>query len=95
MEQITASVRLFAETSERVCVIEMVETADFFEQQIKKCRSCAAESKNKNDREFWLKMAARWDGLLKTRQEGPVLPQPRFSRSMVLARLAAKRRRAA
>jgi hypothetical protein len=46
--------------------------------------------------EFWLKMAARWDGLLKTRQsgdeEGPVLP--RFSRSMVLARLAAKRHRA-
>jgi hypothetical protein len=42
----------------------------FFEQQIKECRSSAAVSRNKNDREFWLKMAARWEGLIKTRQSG-------------------------
>jgi hypothetical protein len=37
----------------------MLETADFFEAQIKQCRDSAAQSTNKNDREFWLKMAAR------------------------------------
>jgi hypothetical protein len=77
----------------------MLETADFFEQQAKECRDSAARSRDKNDREFWLKMAARWEGLLKTRQsgddEGPVPRQFRFSRSMILARLAAKRHRAA
>jgi len=78
----------------------MLETVDFFEQQIKQCRSSAAQCRNKTDREFWSKMAARWEGLLKTRQssgddEGPVLRRPMSSRSMLLARLAAKRRRAA
>jgi hypothetical protein len=77
----------------------MLETTDFFEQQIKSCRSSATQCRNKNDREFWLKMAARWEGLLKTRQsvddEGPVLRRSTPSRSILLARLAAKRRRAA
>src|SRR5215472_10438242 len=78
-----------------------LETADFFEQRIKECRSSAVQSINKNDREFWLKMAARWEGLLKSRQTGddPVRrPTPRrsmFRRSMLLARKAAKRRSAA
>jgi len=85
--------------SGRIVAIEMLETTDFFEQQIKSCRSAAAQCRNKNDREFWLKMAARWEGLLKPRQssddEGPPLRRSMSSRSMVLARLAAKRRRAA
>jgi hypothetical protein len=59
-----------AQTSGRLAVIEMLETADFFEQQIMGCRSSAAQSRNKNDREFWLKLAARWEGLLKSRQGG-------------------------
>jgi hypothetical protein len=45
----------------------MLETADFFEAQIKQCTDFAAHSTSKNDREFWLKMAQRWEGLLKTR----------------------------
>jgi hypothetical protein len=83
-------------------VIEMLETADFFEQRIKECRSSAAQSRNKNDREFWLKMAARWEGLLKSREKSddePVtrlsITRSRFRRSMLLAGQAAKRRRAA
>jgi hypothetical protein len=85
-----------------LCVIEMLETADFFEERIKECRSSAAQSTNKNDREFWLKMAVRWEGLLKTRQSGdePARRPDRFRRSifrrsMLLARQAAKRRTAA
>jgi hypothetical protein len=80
----------------------MIETVDFFEQQGKECRSSAAQSRNKNDREFWLELADRWEGLLKNRHDGdggPVRPPSPFmrsmsSRSMALARLA-KRRRAA
>jgi hypothetical protein len=97
MEQITASVCLFAERG-LLCVIEMLDTADFFEQQAKECRTSAARSRNKNDREFWLEMAVRWEGFLKTRQSGddePVLRATRFRRSMLLARQAAKRRHAA
>jgi hypothetical protein len=81
-------------------VLELLETADLFEEQIKECKCAAAKSANKNDREFWLKMAARWEGLLKSRQNGdePVRRPSRrsiFRRSMLLARTAAKRRRAA
>jgi hypothetical protein len=83
-------------------VIEMLDTEDFFEERIKECRSSAAQSTNKNDREFWLKMAARWEGLLKSRQKGdePVRRPDRFRRSifrrsMLLARQTAKRHRAA
>jgi hypothetical protein len=77
------------------CVIEMFETADFFEQRITECRSSAAQCRNKNDREFWLKMVARWEGLLKTRQSGEgALVRPTRLGSL-LARRAAKRRRAA
>jgi hypothetical protein len=83
-------------------MIEMLETTDFFTVQIKQCTDFAAHSRNKNDREFWLKMAARWEGLLKGRPSGdePVrrptnLRRSIFRRSMLLARKAAKRRRAA
>ena len=79
----------------------MLEPNDFFQSQVKQCRSQAESAANKRDREFWLKMAARWEGLFKTRQNGdepvrrPTGRRTMFSRSMLLARLAAKRRRAA
>src|SRR5215472_11970596 len=75
----------------------MLETTDFFEQRIEECRSSAAQSRSKNDREFWLGLAARWEGLLKTRQSGNELVRRPdrfrrsiFRRSMLLARQAAK-----
>jgi hypothetical protein len=46
----------------------MLDTADFFETQIKDRTETAARSSNKQDREFWLKMANRWAGLLQARQ---------------------------
>jgi hypothetical protein len=75
----------------------MLETADFFETQIKQCRDSAARSSKKNDREFWLKMANRWEGLLQARQprNADTDPVQKFSfQRLRLARLA-KRRRAA
>ena len=49
----------------------MLETTDFFETQIKQCRDSAARSSKKNDREFWLKMANRWEGLLQVATADP------------------------
>jgi hypothetical protein len=58
----------------------MLETADFFQAQITQCRDSAARSSNKNDREFWLKMANRWEGLLQARQpsDGTTEPVQKF-----------------
>jgi hypothetical protein len=36
----------------------------FLLEQINQCRSLAERASNKNDRQFWLKMTQRWEGLL-------------------------------
>ncbi len=46
----------------------VIDTIDFFQTQIKQCTDSATRSVNKADREFWLKMANRWQGLLQARQ---------------------------
>jgi hypothetical protein len=48
----------------------MLQTTEFFREQIRQCRDFAASANNKNDRDFWLKMADRWESLLQTRQSG-------------------------
>jgi hypothetical protein len=44
-------------------VIAMIDTTDFFHLQADQCRAQAARAGNKTDREFWLDMARRWDGM--------------------------------
>ena len=72
----------------------MFETSDFFQEQAKQCRTLAAKAADKNDREFWLRLAHRWEGLLGAqRHDGPAVepaPKVRFERPIF-----AKRRRAA
>jgi hypothetical protein len=51
-------------------VIAMRETADFFQEQIKQCNRLAARTSNKTDREFWPRLAHRWEELLQARQRG-------------------------
>jgi hypothetical protein len=46
----------------------MLETADFFQDQIQQCRKLAAAAHDKTDREFWLRLAHRWEGLLLARR---------------------------
>ena len=66
----------------------MLETVDFFEQQIKECNAQAARATNKADREFWRRLADRWTQVLRAKEtyEGPdletVRPRPimRFSK---------------
>jgi hypothetical protein len=47
----------------------MLETTEFFQDQIKQCRSLATMSINKGDRDFWTWLANRWENLLRA-QDG-------------------------
>ena len=48
----------------------MLEPNDFFQNQVKQCRSQAERAANKNDREFWLQLANRWERLLQASGAG-------------------------
>jgi hypothetical protein len=51
-----------------VVEIAMLETSDFFQDQVQQCRKLAAAAPDKNDREFWLRLAQRWEGLLRAKR---------------------------
>jgi hypothetical protein len=73
-------------------VAGMLETTDFFHEQIKQCKNLAERASNKADREFWQRLAHRWEELLQARQRGTLnveVPTVRFERPI------SKRRRAA
>jgi hypothetical protein len=53
--------RLSPQTREKIV---MLEPNDFFENQVKQCRSQADSAPTKKDREFWLQLAHRWEKLL-------------------------------
>jgi hypothetical protein len=65
-------------------------TTDFFQDQIKQCRSLAATAK-KGDRDFWNRLANRWENLLRAQErggpDGELVEKARFER-----RIFAKRR---
>jgi hypothetical protein len=42
----------------------MHNKCDFFQEKIKKCNGLAERASDKTDREFWLGMARRWEGML-------------------------------
>jgi len=46
-------------------VIAMQEMTDFFQKEAQECKGLAAGAIKKKDRDFWLGLAQRWDGLLK------------------------------
>jgi hypothetical protein len=77
-----------------VVVIAMLETSDFFQDQAKQCRKLAADAGDKNDREFWLRLAHRWEGLLRAQKNDgaavETVQKVRFERPIF-----SKRRRAA
>jgi hypothetical protein len=53
--------RLFPQTREKILLLE---PNDFFQNQVKQCRSQAETAANRRDREFWLQLAHRWEMLL-------------------------------
>ena len=72
----------------------MLYKADFFQAQINECRHLAAHAKNHNDREFWVKMAQRWQGLLEGRPPDTTAPE-RLEKLIFRRRRFAKQYRAA
>jgi hypothetical protein len=42
----------------------MTEMIDFFQKQAHTCRNLAAQATKKNDREYWLHLAQRWEWLV-------------------------------
>ena len=73
----------------------MLHKADFFQEQINQCSRLAAQASNNNDRQFWLKMTQRWEGLLVGRSSEDTADRiPKFS-SFGRVRRFAKRYRAA
>jgi len=46
------------------CGIEMIHTTDFFQKEAQECRRLAARAIKKNDREYWLRLAQRWERLV-------------------------------
>ena len=76
------------------CGDRMIETSDFFQDQVQQCRKLAADAHDKNDREFWLRLAHRWEGLLRVQRHNgaavETVPKVRFERQIFT-----KRRRAA
>jgi hypothetical protein len=57
----------------------MLHKTDFFQEQTAQCRALGAQT----DREFWLRLARRWEELLQTKQRGTLkveVPTVRFER---------------
>jgi hypothetical protein len=48
--------------------IAMIDKNDFFRDQIEQCRNLAERARNKTDREFWLRLAQRWEELRGAKQ---------------------------
>jgi hypothetical protein len=70
--------RLSPQTREKIV---MLEPNDFFQNQVKQCRSQAESAANKRDRAFWLQLAHRWERLL---QPSPIEAEqkPSFERQI-------------
>jgi hypothetical protein len=73
----------------------MLKMTDFIQNEAQECRRRAAGAIQKNDREFWLQLAQRWEWLL-PRNDGPKVEsvRPLRPRQSPLQKRFAKRRAA-
>jgi hypothetical protein len=60
----------------------VIKKTDFFQKQIEKCNGLAQQASDKTDRDFWLGMTRRWEGMLEAGERGTldVEIKPRFER---------------
>lgn len=75
-------------------VIAMTEILDFFQKQAQECRRLAAKATKKNDRDYWLRLAQRWEWLAQQQKSGVAeieTAQPLRSGRSVLEKRFAKR----
>jgi hypothetical protein len=76
LEQITAQQRFIKQRGPAFCgvflfqVSVMRNQSDFFQEQIKKCNGLAERASNETDRNFWLRMARRWEVMLEAGESG-------------------------
>jgi hypothetical protein len=76
--------RLSAQTRQKIL---MLEPNDFFQNQAKQCYLEADRAANKNDREFWLQLARRWEklslvsGSIITAEQQDSDPRPKFRKN--------------
>jgi len=54
----------------------MAEMTDFFQKEARGCRMLAAQARGKNDREYWLRLAQRWEWLVQ-QNDSPKLESAR------------------
>jgi hypothetical protein len=70
----------------------VLNKTDFFQEQTAQCRALAARAANKTDREFWLRLACRWEELLQRGGAGLEADQkPSFERPISRNKTFAKR----
>jgi hypothetical protein len=72
-------------------VIAMLEMTDFFQKEAQGCIRLAAEATRKNDREYWLRLAQRWEWLVQQNRGAEVETIRPRTRSMVEKRFAKRR----
>jgi len=73
----------------------MSETTNFFQKEAQECKRRAAGAIQKNDREFWLQLAQRWERLLRQNDSPKVEGvRPLRLRQSALQKRFAKRRAA-
>jgi hypothetical protein len=79
-------------TKEQGLKIVMLEMSDFFQKQAQECRRLAAQASGKNDREYWLRLAQRWEWLVQQNVSAKVkTARPTTPARSVLEKRFAKR----
>ena len=70
----------------------VLNKTDFFQEQTVQCHALAARAASKTDRDFWLRLACRWEGLLQRGGAGLEADQkPSFERPISRNKTFAKR----
>jgi hypothetical protein len=70
----------------------MPEFTDFFQKEAQECRRLAGQATKKNDQEYWLRLADRWEWLLQQNGKAAEIKtvQPLRPGSVVLKKRFAK-----
>jgi len=72
-------------------VIATLEMTDFFQKEAQECKRLASQATDKNDREYWLRLAQRWEWLLQQNRNAEVETIRPRTRSMVEKRFVKRR----
>jgi len=54
----------------------MLEKSVFFQNQISRCNSLAEQASSESEREFWRRLAYRWEAMLQAKSAGSAVSKP-------------------